>query len=113
MRSACRGHREQLTARNRVRGLRRAEAAGPFVVLPLLGSASLGGAGLSAQSRRGAAMNRGGRQPGAWERGMWDPLEKNPIRQWWESTDHLREFVNAIRAVLGKDPIPDTEGHRS
>jgi len=44
---------------------------------------------------------------------MWDPLEKNPIRQWWESTDHMREFMNAVRAVLGKDPIPDTEGHRS
>jgi hypothetical protein len=51
--------------------------------------------------------------PSRWEPGMWDPYERDSTKQWWESTGHKTEFMNALRAVLGLAPIPDTEGHRT
>lgn len=37
---------------------------------------------------------------------MWDPFASNELNQWWESTEHMHGFVNALRQTCGLAPIP-------
>lgn len=38
-------------------------------------------------------------------RGMWDPQEKMETDKWWESSKHQLSFINALREVMGLDPL--------